>query len=493
MSSTASPPSLAQRFAEHLRRLYPEETARLRAPEPVPEFAAWLPLVSPAPWRWDWPHLQLIRERLDAVTRGDVDRLILTVPPQHGKSEQATVRYPAWRLERDRTLRVVVAAYNQEHANRFSRKARRIAERRFPLAGDRAAVQEWETAAGGSFRAVGVGAGITGQPADLLIIDDPVKSREEAESAAYRERVWGWFTDDLYTRLQPHAAVVLIMTRWHEDDLAGRLLSGEEAGRWALLNLPAEAEGGDPLGRPPGAALCPDRFDVAALAERRRLLGPSYYGLYQGRPRPRQGSLFQRQWFGVVDAAPARGPAVRYWDKAATEGGGAYSAGCWCAAAPTGCTTSATSSAASGPPTSASRPSARRPAWTGSGSGTSRCGPSRSRGPAGKESAQATVGNLAGFVAHAEPASGDKVVRAMPLAAQAEAGNVRLVRGDWNAAYLNELASFPSGRYKDQVDASSGAFNKLAQAAGPFEAGLPDPAKGQGSRAKRAPGGVFGR
>src|SRR5262249_33164286 len=156
----------------------------------TPEFADWLPLVSPSPWRWDWPHLRLIRSRLDQVTRGELPRLILTVPPQHGKSELATIRYPVWRLERDQSPRVAVTASSRAHAHRFSRKARRIAARRFPLADDRSAGEEWETAAGGGFRAVGVGGGITGNPVDLLVIDDPVKSREEAESEAHRERVW---------------------------------------------------------------------------------------------------------------------------------------------------------------------------------------------------------------------------------------------------------------------------------------------------------------
>ena len=186
------------------------------------DFDVWLDQVTPT-WEWRWRHLVYIRTYLDRVTRGDLKRLMLFVPPRHGKSEQTTIRYPTWRLERDPTLRVIVGAYNQILANKFSRKARRIAVQRLDLSAERVAVEDWETAQGGGFRVVGVGGGITGQGGDLIIIDDPVKNREEANSQAYRDRVWEWYTDDLYTRLEPGGAIILIMTRWHEDDLAGRI------------------------------------------------------------------------------------------------------------------------------------------------------------------------------------------------------------------------------------------------------------------------------
>lgn len=176
----------------------------------IPPFGEWLKIVSPA-WSWHWRHLVFIREQLDRLTRGEISRLMIFIPPQHGKSEQTTVRYPVWRLERDPTLRVAITAYNQRHANRFSRKARRLAEGRISLSKDRTSVEEWETDQGGSVLALGVGAGIAGNPVDLLLIDDPVRSREDAESEVIREAVWEWYTDDVYTRLQPGAAALLIM------------------------------------------------------------------------------------------------------------------------------------------------------------------------------------------------------------------------------------------------------------------------------------------
>ena len=155
----------------------------------------------------------------ERVTRGECKRLMLFVPPRHGKSEMTTIRYPVYRLECEPSMRVILGAYNATLAQKFSRKARNVARTRLALNTERTAVEDWETTAGGGLRAVGVGGGVTGMGANLVIIDDPVKSREEAESATYRDRCWDWYRDDLYTRLEPDGAIVLIQTRWHEDDL----------------------------------------------------------------------------------------------------------------------------------------------------------------------------------------------------------------------------------------------------------------------------------
>jgi predicted phage terminase large subunit-like protein len=258
---------------------------------------AYCQLVTPA-WHWDWRHLRYIQAILDRVTAGDLKRVILQVPPRHGKSETGTVRYPVYRLELDPPLRVIIGAYNATLAAKFSRKARRIARGRLELSDDRKAADDWETAQGGGIRAVGVGGGVTGQGADLIIIDDPVKSREEAESQAYRDRVWEWYTDDLYTRLEPGGAIILTMTRWHEDDLVGRILASEDADQWTVITLPALAEDGDPLGRAPGEALCPERYDERALAAIRRVvMERGFASLYQQRPAPAKGLIFDTEQF----------------------------------------------------------------------------------------------------------------------------------------------------------------------------------------------------
>jgi predicted phage terminase large subunit-like protein len=423
-------------------------------------FLNWLVRVTPT-YAWDWPYLVRIREHLDQLTAGQIKRLAIFVPPRHGKSALATIRYPVYRLSREPGLRVIIGCYNSLLAEKFSRQALRIArDSGVALDPARQQIHDWETTAGGGMRAVGVGAGITGQGGGLVIIDDPVKSREEANSPTYRERVWDWYREDLYTRLEPDGAIVLIQTRWHEDDLAGRILASEQADAWTVVNLPAEAEADDPLGREPGEPLCPARFDRTALADIRATLGTwAYTALYQQRPLPEGGGLFHRSWFTIVDAAPAHAKRIRYWDKAGTAGGGDFSAGVKLAAAPDG--QFYVEDVQRGQWSSWQRNQVMRqtaeldgksvPIWV-----------EQEPGSGGKESAEASIRNLVGFNVHAEPATGDKTVRAGPLAAQTEAGNVKVVRGAWNAQYLDELCVFPHGKNDDQVDASSGAFNKLA-------------------------------
>ncbi len=417
-----------------------------------------------------WAHLELARQHLDKVTRGEIDRLMLFMPPRHGKSEMTTIRYPVWRLERDPELRVIVGAYNQTLAARFARKARRIAGERMELNNERAAADDWETVQGGGMRAVGVGAGVTGMGGHLIVIDDPVKSREEANSLAYRERVWNWYTDDLYTRLEPNGAIVLIMTRWHEDDLAGRILASEQKSDWTVLSLPAFAEKDDPLERLPGEALCPERYEVEALKRIKRVQGNSFYALYQQRPQPAEGGMFKRPWFKIVDSVPIahhyRG-FVRYWDKAGTADGGKRTAGVLEGEHNRG--DFYVLDVVKGQWSAGEREEVIHQT---AHLDYARWGPNvdiwveQEPGSGGKESAENTIRNLAGFKIHADRPTGDKATRAEPFAAQAQAGNVSLVRADWTPSYLAELTSFPTGTYTDQVDASSGAFNKLTLRAG---------------------------
>jgi predicted phage terminase large subunit-like protein len=276
-------------------------------------FEEWLPEVSPY-FEWNWRHLVHIREHLDRVTAGEIRKLMIFCPPRHGKSELVTVRYPVWTIERDPAKRVILGGYNQPLAERFSRKARRIAEPRIPLAMDRNAVADWETATGGGVRAVGVGSGVTGTGANLIIVDDPTKSREEANSLTYRDRVWDWYRDDLYTRLEPGGAIVLIMTRWHQDDLAGRILASDDAANWTVVNLPAFAEANDPLGRAEGEALCPERFDEAALDSIKQVLGSSFEALYQQRPSALEGAIFKREWWKTYSELPTFKRVIHSWD-----------------------------------------------------------------------------------------------------------------------------------------------------------------------------------
>ncbi len=411
---------------------------------------------------WDAPHLAHLRGYLEAMERGEIDRLMIFEPPRHGKSQLATVRYPVWRMMRDPSLPVIVGAYNKTLAESFSRQSRRIARGCLRLDDERQAADEWQTTTGGVFRAAGVGTGVTGKGARLIIIDDPVKSREEANSLAYRDRVWNWYKDDLYTRLEPGGAIVLIMARWHEDDLAGRILASEDADAWTVVNLPAIAEAGDALGRVPGAPLWPERFDVDDLERIRRVLGtPSFTALYQQRPTAPEGDMFKRQWFTVVNAGPRTAARVRYWDKAGTDSGGDWTVGVLMARDNSGMFY--VEDVVRGQWSALQREQViAQTAAADSARGDVTIWHEQEPGSGGKESAQATTRALAGYTVRAERVTGDKVTRAEPYAAQCEAGNVKLVRGAWISAYLDEMTSFPYGTHDDQVDASSGAFNKLA-------------------------------
>jgi predicted phage terminase large subunit-like protein len=468
------------RVVHELRR----QVEALRKPKGAADrpakFADWLNVVSPPPlWRWDAPHLRHVRRALARVTRGDLKRLMIFCPPRHGKSEQTTVRYPVYRLERTPSIRVCIGAYSQTFAAKFGRKARRIArERGLPLSTERSAAMEWETEAGGVFRSCGVGNPPTGEGFDLVVIDDSIKSREEAESEAYRERVWDWYTDDLYTRLEPGGAIVVMQTRWHLDDLPGRILTSDDAANWEVVNLPAEAEADDPLGREVGAPLWPERFDKDALTDRRRVLGPSYYALYQQRPVPREGGMVKREWLAnVVPGVPRGCQFVRYWDKAGTAGGGDYTAGVLMGRDHLGIFYVA--DIVHGQWAAVDR---ERIILATAGSdratyGTVRVVIEQEPGSGGKESAESTIRALAGYVVTADRPTGDKAIRLEPFAAQAGAGNVRLVTAPWNREYIEELTTFPAARHDDLVDATAGAFNLLAGVPTSDRLGLPAPAQ----------------
>lgn len=267
------------------------------------EFGEWLHAVAPQ-YVWDWPHLVAIRRELAAIESGTIDRLLITAPPQHGKSLQGSAHWPAYLLERDPTRRIILASHNTILAAGFSRAARRLVRDRVRLRQDRQAVTEWETEAGGSYLAVGIGSGVTGHPGDIGIIDDPVRGFKEAYSRAHREAVWNWYLTEFSTRF-PHGRIVLTLTRWHHDDLAGRLLKAEPR-RWRVLNLPALAEARDPLGRALGEALCEARATRAYLEAERELKGRFFTALFQGHPTEDEGAIVNRERFVDYDDLPPR-------------------------------------------------------------------------------------------------------------------------------------------------------------------------------------------
>ena len=455
----APPPALS--LAERIARADPlarQALARVTQGFP-PTFRAWNERVRPE-LRWDWPHVGVLQHTVDRLAAGVVDRVIIQVPVRHGKSETMTVGAPAHLLDEDPARRFIVASYNVTLAAKFGRKIRRLARQAgVPLSDERNAADDWETTAGGGVRAVGVGAGITGQGGDGIFVDDPIKSRAEAESATYREAVWEWFTSDLLTRLEPGGFVVLTMSRWHEDDLTGRILASEDADRWHVINLPALAEPGDPLGRDVGAALCPDRFDEQALADIRLAIGEyAFASLYQQHPQPRNAGMFPPGRVTILPAEPAGVTWLRWWDFGGTAGGGDPTAG-----ARVGLKAGRViiADVASVRLEAAERDRFIRATAEMDGRAVTQWG-EQEPGSGGKAQAQAFVRLLAGWPVHTEPTRGDKATAMDPLAAQWQAGNVDLVAGPWNRAFLDQAAAAPFGRHEDMIEAAARAFNKLA-------------------------------
>jgi predicted phage terminase large subunit-like protein len=434
-------------------------TIKKRASPPFPHY---LTTIDPD-WQWDIPHLHYIQQRLGQVTTGDIDRLMIFLPPRHGKSEMTTVRYAAWWLERDPSQRVIIGSYSQTLANKFSRKVRKIADGRgVPIDFARRAVDDWETLKGGGLRAAGVGAGVTGMGGNLIIIDDPIKNREEANSLTYRDKVWTWYTDDLYTRLEPGGRIILIVTRWHEDDLPGRILASEDGPNWTVIKIPAIAEDNDPLGRERGAALWPERYDLDALDSVQVAIGSrAFASLYQQRPVEQEGGMFKRSWFQFIDAdnLPKMDATIRAWDKAASAGRGDYSAAVKMGRGVDG---------------NYYVLDVKRGQWSTNERDKVMLQTAKEDGPAvlieeeeepgssGKDVTTYHARMMAGYSFRGQRATGSKETRAGPFAAQVEAGNVYLVRAPWNNAYIDELCMFPNGANDDQVDPSGAGFMRIA-------------------------------
>lgn len=419
-------------------------------------------------FQWEPAHLRECRFWLDQVTQGKCKRLMLFLPPRHGKSEQATIHYPAYRLLVDPSVRVIVGAYNHSLACNFSRQSRRIVSRfGFPFAPDLNKQNQWGSVHGGGLYAVGVGSGVTGYGADLVVIDDPVKSRAEAESPTYRQRVLDWYQNDLYTRLHPGAAIVLIMTRWHSLDLAGQLLEESENGgeSWQVVSLPAIAEEGDAIGRRPGEALWPERYGVEDFDRIKKAIGSyAFSALYQQTPTPRDGGFFRPEWFPVVERQERDGVACRGWDTAATPGSGDYTAGVRIVRVGE---RYVVTDAWRGQVSPAERRARQKQIASMDGQGTV-IHLAQDPGSAGVDQVEHDIENLIGFGVTSQRVTGTKEVRAMPFAAACEAGLVEIERGAWNRDFVDELCQFPTGKHDDQVDAASDAFNYLSKIQ-PFE------------------------
>jgi predicted phage terminase large subunit-like protein len=278
-----------------------------------------------------WVHKDICR-RLEKFSNDVAEkkspRLMLFMPPRHGKSTLASIGYPAWHLGRHPDHEFIACSYSGSLSMGFSRKVRQLLREptyktafKTRLDPDSQSAEAWLTTSGGGFVAAGVGGGITGKGAHVLVIDDPVKNREDAESQNNRDSNWDWYTSTAYTRLAPGGGVLVILTRWHDDDLAGRLLKagGDGGDEWEVVSYPAIAEEDEEF-RATGDALHKERYDEKALDRIRKAVGPrDWSALYQQNPVADDGDYFTRdmiQYFGNDDVDVDRMRYYCAWDLA---------------------------------------------------------------------------------------------------------------------------------------------------------------------------------
>ncbi len=400
---------------------------------------------------------------------------MVLMPPGSAKSTYTSVLFPPWWLSQHPASSVIAASHTADLAEHFGRQVRNLvaehaAELGYGLVSDNRAAARWQTTSRGTYFATGVRGPIAGRRADLAIIDDPIKSHAEADSATFRDNVWNWFRADLATRLKPGGRIVLIMTRWHEDDLGGRLLS-QGRDEWRVLRLPALAEEKDPLGRAPGQPLWPEWEDLAALLRKRETVGARVWAaLFQQTPNPPTGSLFRTDSIEILDEPPANtgGNIVRAWDLAATAQIGTndpdWTVGIKLQRDAAGRFVVLDVTSLRGTPGAVENAIARAAELDGRGV---TIGLPEDPGAGGKYAIASIARRLAGYRIEGSREIGNKAARASPVAAQAEAGNLAVVRAPWTGRFLEELRNFPFGTKDDQVDALSRGFLMLVSVGAP--------------------------
>lgn len=416
-------------------------------------------------------HHRLIIAELEKVIRGECTRLMLFAPPGSAKSTYVNHLLVPHLFARLGAVHILGVSNTARLAERFSRRIHTYIRENEATLGYRLRTEaggEWSVTNGGSYVAAGAGGVIVGTRADFVIMDDPISGREEADSELRRERVWDWYTGDLERRKNPDTPIILMHTRWHEDDLAGRLLS-VEADKWRVISIPAECESlDDPLGRSVGEFLWeddPKEFGYArALREDKETLFArgatrEWASQFQQRPRPAEGSLFRIGRIEILDVCPPLVVRGRGWDVAATKTMGSrdpdWTCGVGMGRTPEGTYVIYDVRRQRGGPDDTRSLVLNTARLDG---GNVRIGFPQDPGQAGKAQVLDYVRMLSGFTVDSLPVTGDKGTRASPLASQANGSNVAIVRGEWNKWFLDELAAFPSGAHDDGVDAAAEAF-----------------------------------
>lgn len=468
-------------------------------------FVGWVNAYIPT-YQWYEFNLRLA-DLLQLVADGTLKRLMVFIPPRHGKSELISRMFTAYYLYRRPEHYVGLCSYGATLARGLSKSARsNFARGGGELRSDSRAAEEWHTTAGGGMWAAGVDGGITGKGAELVVVDDPVKDATEAASPTIQQRNVEWWQSTLRTRFNPGCAIIVVQTRWHEMDLSGWLLKHEferrRPERWRVVAWEALKEAETPpsterpeddlLGlqlatgvdpekvqrvanyvwpstvtlepdwRQPGEALCPERYTAEDLLDIQDGMSAYFWAaLFQQRPRPKEGMLFKLEHFSKMvepHELPAMWVVVRFWDYAATEAAGDFTAGVKIGLGVDGLVY--VLHMVRGQWGSAARDDAIRAAMHLDGPGVYQ-GREQEPGASGKDMALRFHSDYAEHQTFAVRSSGSKFLRADALVAAAQHGRLRLVRGPWTQALIDELVAFGSGSAHDDVaDAAAGAYNE---------------------------------
>ena len=460
---------MTSRFLESFLKLHDESVLRDKVRSNLID---WATAVMRSSGLMPSAHHRFLLSSLDLDTEGKIKRLMVLMPPGSAKSTYTSIIFPIWWFMQHPRSSVIAASHTAALVEHFSRRILTLIDDHhhqigLELAPGSRSTSHWRTNAGGEYFAAGIRGAITGRRADLVIIDDPVKSVAEADSAKHRQHVWDWYTAELTTRLKPDARVVIVMTRWHEQDLGGQLIARSKED-WHVLRLPAVAEEDDPIGRPPGAPLWPEWESLDALHQKQTVVGSrTWSALYQQSPHPSTGCLFNVNLIQSIGAEQTRQlpplKIVRAWDLAATpssdspdpdwtvglrlvlEEGGTYLVDDIVRLRGNYRTVQEmilSIAHSDGHPVVISIPV--------------------DPGQAGKGQIAQLSSLLSGFRLYTSREQGSKLSRAMLAAAQVDTGNLVVRRSSWYETFIDELRSFPQGTKDDQIDALSRAFITLS-------------------------------
>lgn len=423
-------------------------------------------------------HHKMILEEVEACYLKDTGRLMIFMPPGSAKSTYGSIVAPSYLMGKYPKTRFGLFSYADTLAVKMGRRTRSIINQarykstfQTELSTESSAANNFVLTNGSEYMATGILGAATGNRFEILGIDDPVKGREQADSETIRDKTWEAYESDIKTRLVPGGSLFIIQTRWHEDDLSGRILPPDWDGEsgdilcqdgnvWRVLCIQAQCDtDSDPLGRQRGEMMWPAWFTEKHWAQFRPN-ARTWGALCQQLPKPRDGNMFNPDKIRMIEALPAgRIKWVRGWDLAATEGGGAYTVGGLLGIhAESGRVIFGHVHRGQWGP--GNRDTQIQNTAIGDGRKITQDIPD-DPGAGGTAQTEYIVKKLKGYPVVWGPESGDKETRAIPLASEVNIGNCDMVVGDWNKALKDELRSFPNGTYKDQGDAFSRAYTRL--------------------------------